>query len=345
MRKKLTVCLFVWFFFGFIVNLKAQEDKTAIQRLLYFYQLKDLLSDKVWPSFGSPKYDVDLAYYTSNNTYLIDHSGIITQKKSSVDIYKKGGLKIKKVARLDTIGFHMSTAYESQDSHSLWYHNPVMLCSDYENTQKYVKDVGNLQTWATMVMHEYFHGFQFLHPAFIRFANDSIVISNTKLQSYYDRYPWYRESIDKENQLLLDCLQTDDLITIKILFKKYTTQRDGRVKRFSEIEKFDLSVQEEFLEKMEGSARYMEYQLYLLFKDLPLDKPLSLNDKAYEPGAFKAFTIKDKPWLYESSSIRYFYSTGFNLLRLLDHLHVDYKKNLFDTSITPYRLLTKYLDK
>ncbi|WP_183568692.1 hypothetical protein [Mucilaginibacter sp. SP1R1] len=342
MNKALFGILILGCFFGQTINAQTQNEPLAIQRILYFYRLKGQLADKVWPGFGLPQYDVTLAYFTHNNTYIIDPSGLVGNKKTIISTYRKGKITIEKTERLDTISFHMATAYEEQDSSSLWYHNPVMLCSDYETTRKYVQDVPNLQTWTTMVMHEYFHGFQFRHRAFISFANDSVTISITKLQSYYDRYSWFKESVDKENQLLLDCLNSSDLIKIKQLFNQYNTQRNWRLKHFYELQKFDLSTQEEFLEKMEGSARYMEYQLYLTFKNLATDKQLSHIDTAYKPLALKTFALKDKPWMYESNSIRYFYSTGFNMLRLLDNLHVIYKKHFFDDNdLTPYKLLNQ----
>jgi hypothetical protein len=332
-------CLFVC-----TTNVQAQNEQLTVQRIRYFYRLKSRLADKVWPGFGSPRYDVDLAYFTNNNTYLIAPSGLAGNKKAEINIYRKGKLSIGKTERLDTISFHMATAYEDQDSGSLWYHNPLMLCSDYETTHKYVRDVADLQTWSTMVMHEYFHGFQFRHPSFIRFANDTITVSITKLQSYYDSYPWFKESVDKENQLLLDCLNSSDLSIIKSLFSQYQALRNWRMKHFHELQKFDLSTQEEFLEKMEGSARYMEYQLYLTFKKVPVDKQLSHIDTAYKPLALQTFALKDKPWMYESNSVRYFYSTGFNMLRLLDKLYVSYKKHFFDNNnLTPYKLLSQRL--
>ncbi|RYE13770.1 MAG: hypothetical protein EOP45_20690 [Sphingobacteriaceae bacterium] len=287
-----------------------------------------------------PRYDVDLAYFTDHYTYIIDPSGLIAKKKSLTTIYNQGKYKIERTARLDTTRFHMATAYETQDSSVIWYKNPVMLCSDYEVTHTTVNDVPNIQTWATMVMHEYFHGFQFRHRAFIRYANDSVTISNRKLQAYYDNYPWFRGSVNQENQLLLRCLTENDKLKIKQLFNGVITLRNQRLKRVFEQQKILLGPQEEFLEKMEGSARYVEYQLYISFKNIPADEQLSRLDTAYKFSALKNFTLKSKPWMYESSSVYYFYSTGFNMLRLLDKLHVSYKQSFFDNNnLTPYHLL------
>ncbi|MBS1500549.1 MAG: hypothetical protein JST32_00705 [Bacteroidetes bacterium] len=323
-----------------VVNAQNSSDKLAIRRIRYFYYLKDKLADKSWPGFGQQRYDVDLAYYSSGQTYVVDADGLIGKRTKLTVVYNDGKLKIGKTPRLDTISFHMSTAYEDKDSSILWYRNPMMLCSDYESTRKHVPDVPDIRTWATMVMHEYFHGFQFRHPAFIHFANDSVSVSNSRLQSYYDNYPWFRESVEKENKLLLECLDEKDASQIKRLLKQYLMLRGRRLAQFKKIEKFDLGSQEDFLEKTEGSSRYMEYQLYLLFKKLPPDKELQRADTAYKPALFRDFKLTDKPWMYESNSIRYFYSVGLNIFRLLDKLRVSYKQKLFDdNSLTLSKLL------
>lgn len=331
-------CLFIFTF-----TLQAQDNTIDIQRIQYLYNLKKELN-KVWPEFNSPQYAADIAYFTPTNTYIIGRPISRTLKKQPLQTYKKGNIAIEKTERLDTLAFHMFTAYENQDLSKLWYKYPVVLCSDYDTTGKYIEDLPNTQSWATVILHEYFHGFQFRHPEFIRYANDSITVSITKLQSYYDTYPWFKGSIDEENQLLLDCLNSENLSQVKILFKEYKTKRNRRLLTFYQNEKFELSHQEEFLEKMEGSARYIEYQLYLSFKDIPTDKELSKNDKHYDVSAFKTFSLEDKPWMYQSNSIRYFYSTGFNMLRLLDKLKINYKKIFFDDNkVTPYSLLNQKL--
>src|SRR5258707_1102575 len=111
------------------IKVQAQDEQVSIQRLLYFYHLKSQLADKSWPGFVLPQFDVDLAYFTRSNTYIITPSGLIGTKKSLIPIYKNAKFTIAKTDRPDTIPFHMATAYDGQDTSSLWYYNPVMLCS------------------------------------------------------------------------------------------------------------------------------------------------------------------------------------------------------------------------
>lgn len=336
--KLIFCCLFI-----LALHLQAQNNNPDLQRIQYLHSLKKHLN-KVWPTFDNPEYNADIAYFTASKTFITGRPVSESLKIQPLKTYKTKDLLIEETERLDTTAFHMFTAYENEDRTKLWYRYPVVLCSDYETTVKHIDDIPNTQTWATIILHEYFHGFQFLHPEFIRFANDSITISITKLQSYYDQYSWYKESIDQENQLLLDCLASKDLVKTKALFKKYKAKRTQRLLKFNQTEKFDLTRQEEFLEKMEGSARYMEYHLYLLFKKIPVDKELAKADQHYQPSALQTFKPEDKPWMYESNSVRYFYSTGFNMLRLLDQLKINYKEHFFDdNTMTPFRLLDQKL--
>lgn len=324
---------------------KAQDRIGVIREIEYFDKVKKYaIKNKIWPELGSPKYEADLVFFTADKSYVIGRPILKTLKKDALKTYRTQQIVVEETERLDTLAFHMETAYESHNQTQLWYHYPAILCSDYDTTRQYVEDVSTPQIWAAMVLHEYFHGFQFRHPEFIRFANDSITVSTRKLQSYYDKYPWFKKSVDEENQLLLECLNSNDVSQIKKLFKNYKAKRIERLSAFKEVEKFDLTIQEEFLEKMEGSARYMEYQLYQMFKDIPIDKKLAEIDHKYDFSAVKKFRLEDKPWMYQSTSIRYYYSTGFNMLRLLDQLKVSYKANFFDDNrSTPYQLLNQKL--
>mgnify|MGYP001465247638 CR=1 FL=1 len=61
---------------------------------------------------------------------------------------------------------------------------------------------------------------------------------------------------------------------------------------------------------MEGTARYIE------FHACPGGYDLDAND-----------------WLYRTDISQYMYATGFNIVRLLDKLGVDYKTRLFDEGL------------
>ncbi|HEY0272796.1 MAG TPA: hypothetical protein VGC22_06390 [Chitinophaga sp.] len=318
----------------------APGDGPTCCRIRWFYRLKEQLSGEGWPGFAEQRYDVALAYFTASHTYFTDPGRQIIGRRPLLPADTSARPRIYRGERLDSTAFHMATNYEAQDSSRLWYHYPVMLCSDYETVHAEMPDVQDLQTWATMVMHEYFHGFQFRHAAFIRYANDSVTISGARLQSYYDDYAWYRKSIEAENTSLLNALASRDEKALRAQVKQFLQTRARRRKQAGDTLGFPLAPQEAFLEKMEGSARYMEYQLYQAFKTHPVALE---TDTAYKAAAMQQFSLETVRWMYESSSIRYFYSTGFNMLRLLDKLNIRYKARFFDDNrLTPEALLSRW---
>ena len=67
---------------------------------------------------------------------------------------------------------------------------------------------------------------------------------------------------------------------------------------------------ERVYETMEGTARYIEVHA------CPGGYDLDAND-----------------WLYRTDISQYMYATGFNIVRLLDKLGVDYKTRLFDEGL------------
>lgn len=54
------------------------------------------------------------------------------------------------------------------------------------------------------------------------------------------------------------------------------------------------------------------------------------------PGGYDLAT---NDWLYRADRSQYMYATGFNIVRLLDKLGVDYKTRLFDEGIALDELL------
>jgi len=81
-----------------------------------------------------------------------------------------------------------------------------MKCSSPELTDKFIPDVHSTEMWSTMVMHEYFHGYQFKHPKFLEFYEKNVNVSADTLKELYKNNVWFKASIDKENESLLSGL-------------------------------------------------------------------------------------------------------------------------------------------
>jgi hypothetical protein len=50
-----------------------------------------------------------------------------------------------------------------------------MMCSSFEETVKTIPDVGSTDEWTTMIIHEYFHGFQYKHKPYMDYYEKEIV--------------------------------------------------------------------------------------------------------------------------------------------------------------------------
>jgi hypothetical protein len=55
------------------------------------------------------------------------------------------------------------------------------------------------------------------------------------------------------------------------------------------------------------------------------------SDTAYHSYQyFRNVTIESNPWLYLSAKTSYYYATGFNMVRLLEKLKIDFRSRLFN---------------
>jgi hypothetical protein len=325
----------------------SPSEKIIIARLNWLYKVKEFAATLSWPEFSGSKNEVALAYFTDTSSYISDPGFVLQQRIATKPFYAKGKRSILKTTkRIDDRPFHMETAMDTKDSNLLYFNYPVMMCSSYESTLAQMPDLGSLQEWAAMVVHEYFHGFQFRNPQLTTYGDSAVNLRGSQIQSFYNQIEWFKTSVDQENQLLLDCLTLADNKRIKTTLKIFCALRENRIRRLEDSLHINLAPQEAFYEKLEGSAKYVELNLIAGFKNFPVDRDLQLLDIAYKTEAYQHFDINTEKWMYTPGSISYFYATGYNLLRVLDHLKVDYKKNFFkNNNRTPYRLLKTYLEQ
>ena len=308
MKRLLSIALMI---FCCCYMMAQQDTTTVVGRLQYVYALKDIINDRVWQSFTDKKNDVPLIYYDDSCCYVVNPSEKILNQYTTELVYKGDGINIYRTKRIDNIPFHMHvTVTDEQDR--IDYRTPIMRCSSLELTSKTIPDVTTVKEWATMVMHEYFHGFQFKQDGFLN-AYETIfaICPQDTLSTLQVQLEWYKESIQQENELLLKAIDAPDLDATKAHIRAFFELRDRRRTRMKEQEKIDITAAEQFMETMEGSARYIEYRLYEYFGN---------------------FNLTDAKWLYTVGK-NYYYATGFNLLRLLDKLGIEYHSHIF-TDVT-----------
>jgi hypothetical protein len=228
------------------------------------------------------------------------------------------------------------------------YHSPFMMCSSFEETVKTIPDVGSTDEWTTMIIHEYFHGFQYKHKPYMEYYEKEIVqIQPDSLSAFYKTVPWFKESIDLENRFLLEAISEKDNIKTAKILRDFWVKRKQRRQKFQKVFKFEIDKFEKCYETMEGTARYVEFSLYNHFAQRKPDESLMKSDSSFKSFAkFKNYKLQKDQWLYLTNKTTYFYATGFNMARLLDKLGIDYKSRLFkDGKITLEDILREKINQ
>lgn len=305
-----------------------REDRTVINRIKYIYYLKNVIDEKIWNNFSNNN-NVPLIYYSTFNCYITNPSSKFINMFNPKLIFENNTLSIYKTRLLDSVSFHMEVKTSFDDTANYAYKAPFIHCSSPEITKKYINDVNNIEIWSSMILHEYFHGFQFSHPKFRDFFETEVNVSSNTLKEFYTSNKWFKEGVDKENELLLYALNQEDKWEIHRSLRSFFELRTKRRNQIIDSLSIDIEKLENNYETMEGTARYIEYFLYNEFSSRQLNLDYLKDDslfKAYQ--YFVDFTIDKEKWLYTTGS-NYFYATGLNMARLLDKLHINYKDLLF----------------
>ena len=301
----------------------AQGLNKDVERLQYVYALKVVINDSVWSGFADKQYDVPLLYYGDTCCYVVNPMEKFLAKYPSVLVHSGKDIQIYQTEKVDDKPFHMHVTFTDVES-DIDYRTPIMRCSSLELTGKAVPDVASVNEWATMVMHEYFHGFQFKHDGYLDIyeAITNAVLPDT-LPALAARHDWYKESITQENDLLLQAIDTNDIEASRTYIQSFFKLRNERRERVRKELDLDIEALEQLYETMEGTARYIEYRLYRHFGN---------------------FNLSDAKWLYTVGR-KYYYATGFNLLCLSDKLEIDYKQGIFKDVSTLEKNLSIFLSK
>ena len=238
--------------------------------------------------------------------------------------------------RIEKAPFLMQNKMSFEDKSSPYYYRPIMLCSDVEAAKKVAPDIKDTEKWMQIVMHEYFHAFQFNHKSTINYLADSIEVRSDSLDFFYLNHKWFSESIDKENEYLLKAINSTSIDSLHYFVSEFTKKRTKRRQEFQLMFPFDISQSEKFWEKIEGSARYVEYNMEYIYSDENLEFVNMTCDTLFNKfNDYVNHNFIDSPASYANTKIipaYYYYMTGFNLCRVLDKLKVNYQDKLFDNT-------------
>ena len=300
-----------------VMSADAQSLNKDVERMQYVYALKMVINDSVWSGFADKQYDVPLLYYGDTCCYVVNPTEKFLAMYPPVLVHSDNNIQIYQTEKVDDKPFHMHVTFTDEES-NIDYRTPIMRCSSLEQTSKTIPDVTSVNEWATMVMHEYFHGFQFKNDGYLDIyeAITDALLPDT-LIALAASHDWCRESITQENDFLLKAIDANDIEASRAYIQSFFKLRNERRERVKKELCIDIVALEQLYETMEGSARYIEYCLYRHFGN---------------------FSLSDAKWLYTVGR-KYYYATGFNLLRLSDKLRIDYKYLIFKNVSTVERYL------
>ncbi len=329
--RLLTAILSLTFFIS-CIPIQDNNQQIVIHRIQYVYYLKSLIDIDIWKDFSDKKYDVPLIYYTDSNNFVINPTMKFINFYKPELVFESNEIKIYKTSLLDSIPFHMSASILFGDTTSDYnYKSPYMKCSSFEITKNIIPDVNSTEEWMTMLIHEYFHGFQYKHQVYLDFFEQEVVhIPADSLKRIYKSNQWFKDYVDKENDFLLTAIASNNAKEVSKCIDTFFQLRDER--RLLTIQRlgFDIKTIEETYETMEGTARYVEYSLYGKFAVMEADDNLSKSDTSYHSySKFRNYNIENDQWLFQTRKTTYFYATGYNMARLLDKIGIDYKSRLF----------------
>ena len=202
--------------------------------------------------------------------------------------------------------------------------------------------------WSTMVIHEMFHHYQFNNANYKKYAESAISIipfNPNDLSNLCQEDENFLPMIQNENDLLMQAISENNAGSRDSLISTYLKRRKTRVERYS-IAYPDLEKVEDFYILQEGSARYIEYKSMFILSDYANDSNsvVILNDPMFNSYAeFKEVDLTNEAFSYltYAAPSDYHYTIGFNIMRLLDVLGVDYKSYLLNQ---PQKGLHKYLE-
>ena len=330
MYRQIVLILITSLFCG---QVKSQNsDQLVFDRIDYIFNLKPIIAKKYWKGFDKKRYDVPLLYFTETESYIANPQKDFINYYKPLLVFQNGNIKVyKTLKRFDDNLFHMATSIGIDDStDKILPPSPIMYCSSFEVSAKKMPECTSTEYWITMIIHEYFHGFQFMHkPYEANVLKNTSTVSEDSLSVIFKNNAWFQEKIKKENNFLLKAIESKSQSETKNYIDSFfSVRKERRLETKSKLN-FEIDDVEKIYETMEGTARYVEYNLQIEYATKKPDPKLMSVDTAYHSyKIFENYKIENDPWLYTAGK-RYFYATGFNIARLLDKLKIDYKSRLF----------------
>lgn len=329
------------------VNQFDFPDSLSVRRISFVLNLKQAVAKNTWPDFGKRSTEGTLIYFNADKSEIFFADSLVIE---TLDSYEKHSDDYLLASRTDSIPFHMENmlSFDKGDSSKLYFNNPVEQYCSVEEIAQYIPSVESSEMWSTMVIHEMFHHYQFNNENYKEYAKSEISILpfDTRDLSRLGREDDnFLSMIQNENDLLMKAISEDNGSSRDSLISAFLENRKTRLDQYGRGYPY-LEQVEDFYILQEGSARYIEYKSMFELSEYAKDSGSVVisNDPMFNSfQEFKEINLNDPAFSYLTypAPSDYHYTIGFNIMRLLDKLEVEYKPFLINN---PQKGLHKYLE-
>lgn len=323
-------------------------DSLSTKRISFVLNLKKSVAESTWSDFGTKNNEGTLIYFDADWSEIFFPESHVFKKLNNS---KKHSDNYWLTERTDSIPYHMEVmiSFNEEDSLEFFFKNPVEQYSSVEEIGNYIPSVKSSEMWATMVVHEMFHHFQYNNAKYVKYAETVIGVlpfDSRNLVALCQEDKQFLSMIRNENNILMTALAEEDKAVCDSLVSAYLNTRNKRITKYNK-EHPHLEQIENYYVIQEGSARYIEYKSMFILNSYfnNPDAPVIPSDpKFINYTEFKEIDLNNDAFNYlvYAGATDYHYTIGFNTMRLLDKLKFEYKKNLLDQ---PEKGLHEYLEE
>ena len=191
------------------------------QVLAHVDELKELIDEKIWPTFNDPAYSMEMNYYEEGPFRM--H---LNQAEDDT------------LARMECSSPEITIqAVPSVKTYEEWY---AMLMHECFHGFQYK----HTDFWNKMLA-----------------STPENFISSDSLKTLRRNYEWYRDMLSKENALLKKAYEASGIHEVRHILSDFFSIRDERLKTVQDRLGLDIIEFYPIIETVEGSARYIEYCL------------------------------------------------------------------------------------
>jgi len=317
-------------------------DKSHFRHLRYLVNIKNETAQKYWPDFGTSDFHQPIVYYSKEQAFVLNPTEHILNNFEYQEVGNFNQVPVIKLPdsfnETNSLQFHTGV---TSDSTQLNYMQPILYFQSYELTKKFLQDdLKDLEDWSIMVIHELFHGYQWSKPEMFELARTTSMPGGPDefLGSYHRDLDWYKESVEKENDLL-KAIWIDGANLIQNS-KQFDSLRNLRIERIKREYDVDIRAAEDYEITIEGNARYSESLMKrYLAENRPDASFLTDEDKKCIINMFEGYEVSKDKALFNIYNSRYYYQIGYNISMILEKYEHNFKSRIHSEEVSLLELL------